>query len=205
MVLTPVLADAMLRIEIALSLEAKPAAQAAAQAAKPQAAEPADEYDLADAPPAGSNDRLRDALVALRGAAGTVESLRQNFYLLGTIASRLRPESNSRDLIEEVLARSKYTAQDLSHVHASLRQTAYPYEHNERNATLIGFVVPAVPQPDDVGEVYRAAERALDSIYSLYMRIMSDLAHRAEKVEADLGLPPLPEPPEEKPEAADGG
>jgi hypothetical protein len=28
------------------------------------------------------------------------------------------------------------------------------------------------------------------------MRIMSDLAHRAEQVEADLGLPPLPEPPE---------
>jgi hypothetical protein len=77
-----------------------------------------------------------------------------------------------------------------------LRRTPYPYQHNERNATLTGFVVPAIPQPEAVGDVYGAAERALDSIYSLYMRIMSDLAQRAEKVEADLGLPPLPEPPE---------
>jgi hypothetical protein len=200
MLLDPVLADAMLRMEIALSLEPKP------QSAKPQAAEPADEYDIADAPAAGSNDRLRDALTALRGAATTVESLRQNFYLLGPLLSHLRQEGNSEHLIQEILARSKHTTQDLSHLHAALRRTPYPYEHNDRNAMLTGFVVPAVPQPESVGEVYGAAERALDAAYSLYMRIMSDLAKRAEQVEADLGLPPLPEPVEkEEARIEDGG
>ncbi|MEA2736529.1 MAG: hypothetical protein QOE14_2980 [Humisphaera sp.] len=192
MVLNDVLADAMLRMEIALSLEPKapPPPQAAA-------APPADEYDIAAEPASGSNDRLRDALLALRGASETVESLRQNFFLLGTVASRLRQEGNSEHFIQEVLARSKHTTQDLAQLQAGLRRTPYPYEHNERNATLIGVIVPAIPQPPDVGDVYGAANRAIEAFYEMYMRIMSDFALRAEKVEADLGLPPLPDPPEE--------
>ena len=191
LVLNNVLADAMLRMEIALSLEPTP------EPAKAQAAaEPADEYDLADAPAAGSQDLLRGALTALRSCAPTVESLRQNFYLLGTLGPRLRPENNSEHLVEEVLARSKHVTNDLSHLHGALRRIRYPYEHHDRNATLTLFVIPAIPHPEAVGDVYNVAERALDSIYSLYMRIMSDLAQRAEQVEADLGLPPLPEPVE---------
>jgi Zn-dependent protease with chaperone function len=197
LVLNEVLAEAMLRMEIALSLEAKE------ESPKPQTAEPADEYDLADAPAAGSKDLLRDALTALRSCAPTVESLRQNFYLLGTLGPRLRPENNSEHLIEELLARSKHVTNDLSHLHGALRRVPYPYEHHDRNATLTLFVIPAIPQPEAVGDVYNVAERAIDSIYSLYMRIMSDLAQRAEQVEADLGLPPLPEPVE-KEESAKG-
>src|SRR5687767_13076072 len=102
LVLNEVLADAMLRMEIALSLEPTE------ESAKPQAAEPADEYDLADAPAAGSKDLLGDALTAVRSCAPTVESLRQNFYLLGTLGPRLRPENNAEHLVEELLARSKH-------------------------------------------------------------------------------------------------
>jgi Zn-dependent protease with chaperone function len=197
LVLNEVLADAMLRMQIALSLEPK------AETDKAQAAtEPADEYDIADAPAAGSNDLLRDALTALGSSAQTAESLRQNFYLLGTLGPRLRDEGNSETLIEEVLARSKYVCQDLAHIHGALRRTPYPYEHHDRNATLTGFVVPLIPTPENIGDVYHAAEQALDSIYSLYMRIMSDLAQRAENIESDLGLPPLPEPPEKTEEEA---
>src|SRR5688500_13684081 len=112
----------MLRMEIALSLEPTE------ESAKPQAAEPADEYDLADAPAAGSKDLLRDALTAVRSCAPTVESLRQNFYLLGTLGPRLRPENNAEHLVEELLARSKHVTNDRSHLHGALRRAPYPYE-----------------------------------------------------------------------------
>ena len=97
-----------------------------------------------------------------------------------------------------MLARSRATTQDLASLHASLRITPYPYEHAEAKVTLTRYAVAAVPSPENVGDVYQAAEGTIDALYSLYMRIMSDLAQRAEAVEASLGLPPLPEPVEER-------
>jgi hypothetical protein len=51
---------------------------------------------------------------------------------------------------------------------------------------------------DEVVPAIKAAQAALDACHGLYMRILSDLAQRAEQMEDALGLPPLPEPPEEE-------
>jgi Zn-dependent protease with chaperone function len=191
-VLREVLADQMLRLRIALALDGKAAADAASPPVTPR-----DEYDVADEPEVGSADRLETSLRALSGAADALESLRQNFYVLGPLASRLRQETNPQTLIDTLLSRSRKTTQDLERLRVALAGTPYPYPHAEQNVTLAKYAIPGVPPPENLGDVYRVAEGALNATYGLYMRIMSDLAARAESFEQSLGLAPLPEPPDE--------
>jgi hypothetical protein len=198
-VLTEVLGDAVKRLELALSLEPKPNKKKSVETAPEN---DWGEYELADEPASGSGDRLLDALRALRAAAPHTESLRQHFYQLGMLLSRLRPEHNSESLIAVVLRRSEKVCADLSALHAELRSTPYPFEHAEQNVTMARYAIPAVPVPQQVGHVHRAAEAALDGCYGVYMRILSALAERAERVEQSLGLPPMPQPAEKDEGAA---
>ena len=79
----------------------------------------------------------------------------------------MRQEGNSESLIQEVLARSKHTTQDVSQLYNALRRTPYPYEHHDRNATLTGFVVPAVPQPDGGnGSMYASSGADAASVFA---------------------------------------
>jgi hypothetical protein len=182
--LKELLEHSMSRLRLALALEPS------------NKAKPRDEYELADEPEAGSGDRLEVALRALQSAAAEVEALRHHFVLLGTLLSRCNENNNREDLVNCALNRSRAVTQDLSKIHNALAQRPYPYDHAEKGMSLARYVVIGVPASDSVGEVMGAAEAALDAFYGLYGRIMSDLAARAEKVEASLGLPPLPEPPE---------
>ena len=194
-ILNDVLADAIKRLEVALGLAA---------AAKPQAATAPNEdaldqgeYDLAEEPAAGGEDRLLSALRALRAVSGTLDTLRQDFFLLGTLLSRLRPENNSDALIQAALAKSEQVVKSLTRVHTELRREPYPYDHAEKGVSIARFAIPGLPTAQQVGDVMSAAESALDGCYGLYMRIMSDLSQRAEEAEASIGLDPLPEVTEE--------
>jgi Zn-dependent protease with chaperone function len=207
-------AAGIVRLQLALDLDKVPptAASAAAAAAAASASvaapwspaplpDPAPEedygaYDLAPAVQPGSGDTLLDALRALREAAPGLERLRHQFYALATLLSLLKPDDNSDELVAETLSASRRAADQLADTHLSLRRAAYPYDHAERGASIARYTLEHLPDAQEVGSVYQAAEATLDACYGLYMRLMSDLARRAERVEADLGLPPLPEPPE---------
>jgi hypothetical protein len=77
-----------------------------------------------------------------------------------------------------------------------LRSARYPYEHSEKDMTIGRYAIRALPPPVAVGPLYQVAESAIDAVYALYMRVMADLAHRAEVVETNLGLPATVQPEE---------
>ncbi len=158
--------------------------------------EPHDGYDLRDEAAPGSGDRLLDALNALRCAAGGVERLRQAFFEYGALLAQIKPEKNPELLIQTVMAGARRMAACLMELFNALRGTPYPYEHSEKGASIGRFALPNVPSSEDIGPLYGAAEEALNAVYSLYMRLMSDLAHRAERAEQAIGLEPLPSVPE---------
>jgi Zn-dependent protease with chaperone function len=187
----------MQRLQIALALEA-PAAKPP-PLPPPAPSDPGDEmvdfgeYEMTDQPAGG--DALRTALAALSRAASQVEELRQNWIVLAGLIEHLNPSGNNAEqLVNEVIARSRKVARSLSDVRDTLHSTPYPYPHVERGATLAGFVVKGIPEPENVGAMYQAGEMAIDAAYPLYTRILADLCSRAEAVEASLGLQPLPEP-----------
>ena len=137
----------------------------------------------------------------LREAAPDVESLRRHLVLLATVLSQVQPGQNPQSLIDTCLWHSRQCSDLLRAIHSSLRPAAYPYSHAQKQVTVAQFVTTALPPGEEVVAVHNAADSAVDAVYALYVRLISDLAARAEKVEESLGLPKLPDPPE-KDEAA---
>jgi Zn-dependent protease with chaperone function len=185
-VLEDLLAGNMRRLEVALWLESRgrPAP------AKIPEKDDYGEYDLSDAPKAGSNDRLVDALRTLENGALTLEKVRQNFFLLSTLLGRLRKDNNPQPFVKAVIGAGQKLKDAMDELHFTLQVAPYPYEFAQKDATM-AFVL--VPGSKHIGETHAAAQQCLDSVYTLYMRILGDLAQRAEEVERVLGLEPLPE------------
>jgi hypothetical protein len=195
-ILNQVLTIGLQRMELALSLNAPKII-----APDPAADEDFGEYTVSEPPKPGSDDRLADAMRCLCSVAPLVEDVRQQYYLMGTLFSQCKPESNPDELVGAVIAASRRLSNSMSEIHATLAPVPYPYEHVERHVTLAGYAMNQVPPPEAVGDVYSTADAMLEAIYSLYMRILSDMAGHAEEVEKSLGLDPLPEPiDEEEPE-----
>ena len=205
-------ATANRRVELALALAAsvRPAASVATMATASDDSADADdfgEYDLSDGDgPAGSRgspgdaavggaSRLFDALDALRLAAPGVGRCRDAYQALAVLLAQYRPNATPEGVVGGIVSRAKALRQELADVHDLIRRTAYPYEHNERGATLATFCLPAVPGPQDVGGVAGSAEHLMESAYGLHARLTADLCARCEAAEASIGLPPLPEPP----------
>jgi hypothetical protein len=151
------------------------------------------EYELVAEAAAGSGDRIFDAITTLRTTAGRIERIRQEYSALGVLLSLCKPENNPESLVRLVIQKAKQLHEQLTQTHNILRGTPYPYEHAERGASISRYALERLQPAENVVGVYRAAESTLEAIYSLYMRLMSDLAHRAEELEQSLGLPPLPE------------
>jgi hypothetical protein len=144
----------------------------------------------------GSEQRLEVALKSLATASATLETLRLQYYALAALLNAYQPRGNNQLLVNAILAAARKTLAALSQFHDSLGRVPYPYDHLDPSTTMYSYVLKQLPAADAVGEVYHAAEGTLDSLYTLYLRILSDLAARAEKVEESLGMPPLPEPAE---------
>jgi Zn-dependent protease with chaperone function len=185
------LALGMQRLELAIRLDDPlPPRLAAAMEA-----DSAGEYELREAaPPPGSEDRLEDALRCLSAASPTLETLRHQFAALGVLIGACRPQESDEHLISAVISASRKTVKSLTQLQDALGRVPYPYDHLDPSATMYSFVLKQLPPPDLVVEVYAAAEAVLEALFSLYVRLLSDLAARAEAIEQSLGMPPLAEP-----------
>ena len=115
--------------------------------------------------------------------------------LLGPAALSLVQSGNNPQVLVDVLVRRGQTLHTrLMDAHRILRGAKYPYEHMESGATISRYCLELVPPSSQIVELYRAAEATLDGVYKLYIRLMSDLAARAEAMETAVGLDPLPKP-----------
>ncbi len=186
--MAPMEQAALARLEAAVSLLRLPKLQAA------------ERPDLAE---------LRDHLPALRAAAGGLSSVRDLLTQLrfelaafGNLASQLQHNPENEALLQAIQQRvldlqGRLTLRD------SLAEIAYPFEHADSEIHLGTYLVPALPDEDNLGEVYEAVQSAVGRAYNLYFRIMGRLALIGEQLEAELGLEQL-EPPPEPEETASG-
>jgi Zn-dependent protease with chaperone function len=150
--------------------------------------------DVASASPSCGRP-LEEALRSLSAAAPTIEAIRQHSHALAALLSACQLQANDEHLIGAVLSSARKTLAALAQLRDPLGRVPYPYDHLDRTATVYSFILQQLPAADAVGDVAHAAETALESLYSLYMRLLSDLAACAEAVEQSLGMPALPEPP----------
>jgi len=176
------------RMNLALSIDA--AAQSAS-AEVIDADEDGADYELADEPGTGSGDLVFTTLVVMRPAAPDVQALSSHLTALGILMSRVKSSNNSKPLVDAILWHSRKASGLLRDIHHQLGNVPYPYTDDGKRLTLARYVVPTMPPYNQIGKVGAAADGTIEAYGSLYMRLMSDLASRAQKVETDLGLPPL--------------
>ncbi len=179
-------AVAMERMSLALAL-AEPKVEASPGASDDEG----DDYELADEAKAGSEDLLYTALTAMRPAAEDVKALRTHLMSLAALVSRIKGSTNSKPLVDTILWHSRKAAGLLNGMHKELGHVRYPYADEHKKLTLAAYIVRSIPAYNHIGKVGSAAQGAIDAYSALYMRLMSDLANRAQKVETELGLPPL--------------
>ena len=78
---------------------------------------------------------------------------------------------------------------------------AYPFEHAHAGVTLGRFLLPTLPEIEDVGGVIQTASETQDRLVDLHRRVLGRLTATAEAVERAIGLPPVEIPPPAEPES----
>src|SRR5262249_20905771 len=115
------------------------------------------------------------------------------FRRAAVLVSRLGNRRNE-NLIEAIFRQMEGMSTRLSDIHEQLQGKPYPFDHADAKITLQEFVIPYIPEPMDLGGLVMATQHLVERLYMLQVRIFARLAYAAEKVEAVLGLPPLPDP-----------
>jgi hypothetical protein len=76
----------------------------------------------------------------------------------------------------------------------SLQDRKYPFDHANPDITIWEVAVAKFPENDDPAAINEAVTSVLNTVPRVYARVVGRLCLAAEKVEAALGMPPLPEP-----------
>ena len=147
-----------------------------------QAAPEAGELALADDLSAGSGDRRADALTTLGAVASRLVKLRGEFYGLNAAQQLRKPGGNFEALLGMVHQAADGVYTQPVAVHGTLRQTAYPYNHARRDATVSRFAAPGLPGSRGVLGIHRVAESTLEACYGPYARLLGDLAQQGGSV-----------------------
>jgi Zn-dependent protease with chaperone function len=153
-------------------------------------------YDLSAGGSGSATDGLMEALRAIVLCRGQAEVLRGHCRNFMALLSVVRPTGNSQMLVGEVISVSKAVSRELAGIHTQLRTAPYPYEHTERGASISRFCCSVIPPQNKYRALCNAAMATIGGIDTLYMRLMSDLAQRAEEAERGMGLEALGEPPQ---------
>lgn len=97
-------------------------------------------------------------------------------------------------LIQQILRLTEETYDQLLALRDPLLGAPYPFDHADAEIDLASYVLPDAPLRDNVGQVYHLGGETLNRYGELTVRVLGCLATTAEKLEAALGLEPLPEP-----------
>jgi len=152
--------------------------------------------------------RTRELLATLTtvgGVADTLLKLRQGIPCMDTLSTLLTDEKPTEERVRQALRLAESQHMHLHNLRSILANGRYPFAHTAGRITLAEYAVAKLPERDDFGGVYGAADEAVEAMEQLYARLLGEVARICEAVEAALGYPPIqtaPLPPAATPEAA---
>ena len=79
----------------------------------------------------------------------------------------------------------------LAELRATIKEVPFPYEHALGEISISQYAIGIVPADNDVSGTSNAVIHAVDSLTSLYLRVMGELARIGEHVESAVGLEPI--------------
>ena len=97
-------------------------------------------------------------------------------------------------VLELILGHMKTLRSRLTSIQNEMGNHLYPFDHARADTTLKEYALPLVPGEQDLGGIVQATEQMQSRLIVIQSRLFARLARAAEKVEAAIGMPPLPEP-----------
>jgi len=147
--------------------------------------------------PRQTAERFIKTAHAVENQLTAVRDLQIAYQQLAVLVNRLEGEENNEKLVRQVRLKMEDLRQILARLRRLLMDITYPFEHTQAQMTLGEFAIVNVPGKDELGPLLEVAYDAVERLFRVYVRLVGRLAHLAELVENGLGLPPLPEPPQQ--------
>lgn len=125
-------------------------------------------------------------------------SLRVLYRRIHILFSRFLEDTSQMSLLRATIERMENLHTRLKSIRNEVEGKPYPFDHADVSMNLQRFVIPQLPEDDDLGGLMSATEQAFERLFTVQVRMYAKLAQAAEKVEVAIGLPPLADPDEEK-------
>ena len=143
--------------------------------------------------------RIVPALQAVCGQFEPLFELRNEQAALGVLLGNLEGNEENQSLVASIQAKMESLHRRVQGIRDALSSATYPFDHAKGKISIAEYLVPEMPFADDLGAIFGAGEAILETLPTLYARMVGRLAVTAEQVEESLGLARLKEPAAEKP------
>ena len=121
-------------------------------------------------------------------------TLRLVFLRLVPLVERINQARDRDQLIESLANLMDTLRRRLISIQNNLGDRLYPFDHARAETTLRDHLLPVSPPADNLIGLVQAVERLQTRLIAVQTRLFARLARAAEKVEAMLGMPQLPDP-----------
>lgn len=141
-------------------------------------------------------DRLLPVARALGARQAEVHALRRILATASRILETMQSSSEDQSLPSQLMYQIRQAHEQLTSMLAKLPEQTYPFTHSQGQVSLAHYLLDEVPPATESAAIYHATAGCLTRYYQLYHRVLGRLAWLAERIEDQVGLPPLPPPPE---------
>jgi hypothetical protein len=145
---------------------------------------------------------LMPVVTVVINSTATLLELRNMNAALGLLIESLEGNENNQTLIGEIVDLMKRIQPHLSSIRSDCNRLIYPFDHADGQISVGRYVLPHVPESEDLGGIFNGTGHLLTSLGNLYNRSVGRLCTIAEMVEADLGFEPLEAAPPPAPAPA---
>ena len=111
-----------------------------------------------------------------------------------TVAERFRNGNPTPQTVDLIVNQLQTLRSRLVLIQREMGSHLYPFDHAQATTTLQMFALPQVPDERDLEGLVLATDQMQSRLVSMQMRLFARLAQAAERIEAAIGMPPLPEP-----------
>jgi hypothetical protein len=122
----------------------------------------------------------------------SILELRNCNAVLAALLGHLEGNEQSEPLIREILDYSGRVREQMAAIRNLFDRIDYPFDHASGQISVSRFLLKMIPQAEEIGEIYHAADDLLRGLMTLNARCLARLCLLAESVETALGLQPLP-------------
>jgi hypothetical protein len=117
----------------------------------------------------------------------SILTMRNTHAALAALFAHVDGNTSDESLIREIMDYSARLHGQVHEVWRLFQATDYPFDHAKGTMKVSSYLVPQLPQADEIGDIYSAGEDVVGNAQSLYFRCLTRLCQAAESVEAALG------------------